>query len=57
MYFLGSDFDMRQLGGAPRGPPPPQGNDQDMRLPPPGMTGPPPPHDNYGGPHHDYDNR
>ncbi|XP_071522094.1 uncharacterized protein CstF64 isoform X2 [Panulirus ornatus] len=55
--FSGGDFDMRQLGGAPRGPPPPQGNDQDMRLPPPGMTAPPPPHDNYGGPHHDFDNR
>lgn len=59
MYFIyipGGDFDMRQLGGAPRGPPP-QGNDQDMRLPPPGMGGPPPPHDGYGGPHHDFDNR
>lgn len=53
--FPGGDFDMRQLSGAPRGPPP-QGNDQDMRLPPPGMTGPPPPHDNYGAPHHDFDN-
>ncbi|KAK8732852.1 hypothetical protein OTU49_006962 [Cherax quadricarinatus] len=54
--FPGGDFDMRQLSGAPRGPPP-QGNDQDMRLPPPVLTGPPPPHDNYGGSHHDFDNR
>ncbi|KAG7153772.1 Cleavage stimulation factor subunit 2-like [Homarus americanus] len=55
-FPVSGDFDMRQLGGAPRGPPP-QGNDQDMRLPPPGMTGPPPPHDNYGGQHHDFDSR
>lgn len=70
-YFAipGGDFDMRQLGSGPRGPPMPQGNDQDMRLPPPNMTGPPtgppgppvpppPTHDNYGGPPHpDFDNR
>lgn len=52
----GGDFDMRQIAGGPRGPPPPSGNDQDMRLPPPGMSGPPPPHDGYP-PHHDFDNR
>lgn len=65
--FSGGDFDMRQLGSGPRGPPMSQGNDQDMRLPPPGMSVPPsgppvppvpPPLENYGAPPlSDFENR